>query len=93
MNSPAITSPPATQERAAPILENVLYDKKGAVATVTVNRPKVLNALNTSTWVDLRTAFEEARDDGGVRGVILTGAGDKAFVAGPTSADCACHGP
>ena len=82
MNSPAITSPPATQERAAPILENVLYDKKGAIASVTVNRPKVLNALNTPTWVDLRTAFEDARDDGAVRGVILTGAGDKAFVAG-----------
>jgi 1,4-dihydroxy-2-naphthoyl-CoA synthase len=43
VNSPAITSPGATQERAAPMLENVLYEKKGAVATVTVNRPKVLN--------------------------------------------------
>jgi enoyl-CoA hydratase/carnithine racemase len=42
----------------------------------------VLNALNTPTWKDLRTAFETARDDVAVRGVILTGAGDKAFVAG-----------
>jgi enoyl-CoA hydratase/carnithine racemase len=42
----------------------------------------VLNALNTPTWKDLRTAFEDARDDARVRGVILTGAGDKAFIAG-----------
>jgi enoyl-CoA hydratase len=64
------------------MLENVLYEKKGALATVTVNRPKVLNALNTPTWADLRTAFEDARDDDAVRGVILTGAGEKAFIAG-----------
>jgi enoyl-CoA hydratase len=63
-------------------LENVLYEKKGDVAYVTVNRPKVLNALNAKTIGELRTAFEEARDDGSVRGVILTGAGGKAFVAG-----------
>ena len=47
-----------------------------------MNRPKVLNALNTPTWSDLRKAFEDARDDAAVRGVILTGAGDKAFIAG-----------
>src|SRR5947199_4352972 len=63
-------------------LENVLYEKKGAIAYVTLNRPKVLNALNRRTWEDLRTAFEDARDDAAVRGVILTGAGDKAFIAG-----------
>ena len=49
---------------------------------MTVNRPKVLNALNKATWADLRTAFEDARYDAAVRGVILTGAGDKAFIAG-----------
>jgi len=63
-------------------LENVLYEKRGATAYVTVNRPKVLNALNHRTWADLRTAFEDARDDAAVRGVIVTGAGDKAFIAG-----------
>ncbi len=63
-------------------LENVLYEKKGAIAYVTINRPKVLNALNTPTWMDLRRAFEATRDDAAVRGVILTGAGDKAFIAG-----------
>jgi enoyl-CoA hydratase/carnithine racemase len=63
-------------------LENVLYEKKGAIAFVTLNRPNVLNALNQRTWQDLRAAFEDARDDADVRGVILTGAGDKAFIAG-----------
>ena len=67
---------------AALNLANVLYEKRNSVAYVTVNRPKVLNALNTPTWKDLRTAFEDARDDAAVRGVILTGAGDKAFIAG-----------
>src|SRR6185369_2744052 len=63
-------------------LENVLYEKRNGIGYVTINRPKVLNALNTPTWKDLRTAFEAARDDLAVRGVILTGAGDKAFIAG-----------
>jgi enoyl-CoA hydratase/carnithine racemase len=63
-------------------LENVLYEKKDAIAYVTLNRPKVLNALSKRTWEDLRAAFENARDDAAVRGVILTGAGDKAFIAG-----------
>jgi enoyl-CoA hydratase/carnithine racemase len=67
---------------AALTLENVLYEKKGATAYVTVNRPKALNALNQRTWADLRSAFEDARDDAAVLGVILTGAGDKAFIAG-----------
>ena len=63
-------------------LETVLYEKKNAIAYVTVNRPKVLNALNHRTWADLRTAFEEAGNDIEVRGVILTGSCDKAFIAG-----------
>jgi enoyl-CoA hydratase len=73
---------PAAAPTAAPTLANALYEKKGQIAYVTVNRPKVLNALNTPTWKDLRTAFEDARDDAAVRGVILTGAGNKAFIAG-----------
>jgi 1,4-dihydroxy-2-naphthoyl-CoA synthase len=63
-------------------LENVLYEKKAAIAYVTVNRPKVLNALNQGTWADLRTAFEDARDDSAVRGVIVTGAGHQRTSAG-----------
>jgi enoyl-CoA hydratase/carnithine racemase len=78
--SPAVA--PAASPTAALTLANVLYEKKGAIAYVTVNRPKVLNALNTPTWKDLRTAFEDARDDSAIRGVILTGAGNKAFIAG-----------
>jgi enoyl-CoA hydratase/carnithine racemase len=69
-------------ETAGLALANVLYEKKGSVAYITVNRPKVLNALNTPTWSDLRMAFEDARNDAAIRGVILTGAGDKAFIAG-----------
>jgi enoyl-CoA hydratase/carnithine racemase len=63
-------------------LDNVLYEKRGTIAYITLNRPKVLNALSHRTWEDLRTAFVDARDDAAVRGVILTGAGDKAFIAG-----------
>jgi enoyl-CoA hydratase len=63
-------------------LNNVIYETKGPIAYVTLNRPKVLNALNGGAWDDLRTAFEHARDDATVLGVILTGAGDKAFIAG-----------
>jgi len=63
-------------------LANVLYEKKNGIAYVTLNRPKVLNALNTPTWIDLQKAFTDAKDDRAVHGVILTGAGDKAFIAG-----------
>src|SRR5213080_1382500 len=82
MSSPVSASTFETQPAPALTLENVLYEKRGGIAYVTVNRPKALNALNTPTWKDLRTAFEDARDDLAVRGVILTGAGDKAFIAG-----------
>jgi len=78
--SPAVV--PTVSSTAALTLANVLYEKRGAIAYVTVTRPKVLNALNTPTWQDLRTAFEDAQNDPTVRGVILTGAGDKAFIAG-----------
>src|SRR5215467_11629685 len=67
--SPAVV--PNVSSAAALTLTNVLYEKKGAIAYVTINRPRVLNALNTPTWKDLRTAFEDARDDAAVRGVVL----------------------
>src|SRR5712672_3582978 len=82
----SFTASPATAlntlPRVALALANVQYEKKGSIAYVTVNRPKVLNALNTPTWTDLRAAFEDAKADASVHGVILTGAGDKAFIAG-----------
>jgi enoyl-CoA hydratase len=62
--------------------ETLIYEKKDAIAYVTLNRPKVLNALSQRTWEDLRKAFEDAGEDPTIRGVILTGAGDKAFIAG-----------
>jgi enoyl-CoA hydratase len=80
--TPSATAAPVASTVTPLALANVLYEKRGAIAQVTVNRPKVLNALNTPTWKDLRTAFEDARDDTAVRGVILTGVGDKAFIAG-----------
>src|SRR2546423_11408690 len=73
---------PETPLEPMPRFENVLYDKRDGIAYVTVNRPKALNALNTPTWRDLRAAFEDAGDDAAIRGAILTGAGDKAFIAG-----------
>jgi enoyl-CoA hydratase/carnithine racemase len=82
MSSQAAVSTLETRLAPALTLANVLYEKRDAIAYVTINRPKVLNALNTPTWKDMRTAFEDARDDASVRGVILTGAGDKAFIAG-----------
>ncbi len=63
-------------------LENVLYEVQDGIATVTVNRPKVLNALNAQMLADLRQAFEAAKSEIPVRVVILTGAGEKSFVAG-----------
>src|SRR5437870_3774653 len=80
--TPSPATVPNSLPRAALALANVQYEKKGSIAYVTVNRPKVLNALNTPTWTDLRAAFEDAKTDASVHGVILTGAGDKAFIAG-----------
>ena len=79
---PSSATAPNPLPRAALALANVQYEKKGPIAYVTVNRPKVLNALNTPTWTDLKAAFEDAKVDASVHGVILTGAGDKAFIAG-----------
>jgi len=62
--------------------ENILVEKRDKIAIVTINRPKVLNALNTKTFHELADAFGALRDDGDVAAVILTGAGEKAFVAG-----------
>jgi enoyl-CoA hydratase len=62
--------------------ENILFEKKDGIATITFNRPKVLNALNRKTVEELQSALLDARDDASVRVLILTGAGEKAFVAG-----------
>jgi enoyl-CoA hydratase len=82
MSSATETFAPSPAIGTAATPANVLYEKRAAIAYVTLNRPKVLNALNSTTWKDLRVAFEDARDDAAVLGVILTGAGDRAFIAG-----------
>jgi len=70
---------------------NILMEKKNALAYVTVNRPKVLNALNMATMEELRTAFHEIKQDPTVRVAILAGAGDKAFIAGADIGELAGH--
>jgi enoyl-CoA hydratase/carnithine racemase len=74
MNSAATTASTPTAIAVTPLkLENVLYEKIGPIAYVTLNRPKVLNALNRNTWEDLEKAFTDARGDDEVRGVIDIG--------------------
>jgi enoyl-CoA hydratase len=62
--------------------DNLLLERDDAIAVVTFNRPKVLNALNSQTLSELETALTELKADAGVRAIVLTGAGEKAFVAG-----------
>jgi len=62
--------------------EHLLYSSRDWIATVTVNRPSVRNALNVRTVQELGKVFEQIKNDPAVRVVILTGSGDKAFVAG-----------
>src|SRR5436305_6951805 len=63
-------------------MENVKIEKKNKIAYVTIDRPKVLNALNMATMQELHQVFTELKDDREIRVVILTGGGEKAFVAG-----------
>src|SRR5882672_5441150 len=63
-------------------LTNVKLEKKNQIAYVTIDRPKVLNALNMATMQELWQVFSELKDDKQIRVVILTGGGEKAFVAG-----------
>jgi enoyl-CoA hydratase len=63
-------------------LQHILVERDGAVATITINRPKVLNALSMATLDELRRAILALKYDDGVRAIILTGAGDKSFIAG-----------
>lgn len=75
------------------MFENLLYEKKGGIAYVTVNRPAVRNALNSQTVRELKTVFDQAKNDDEIRVVILTGAGDKAFVAGADINELAVQTP
>ena len=62
--------------------DNLLLERDAAVATVTINRPKVLNALNATTLDELRRVMLDLKRDPSIHAVILTGAGDRSFVAG-----------
>ncbi|HXT77611.1 MAG TPA: enoyl-CoA hydratase-related protein [Candidatus Eisenbacteria bacterium] len=73
--------------------ENILYEVRDAIAVITFNRPKVLNALNRRTIEELRDALVAARDDAAVRVLILTGAGEKSFVAGADISELAQQTP
>src|SRR6185295_3016796 len=73
--------------------DNLLLDRDDAVALVTINRPQVLNALNMATLDELRRVILELKRDDSVRAVILTGSGEKAFVAGADVNELAAQTP
>lgn len=69
--------------------ENLLVETSGPVATLTLNRPKVLNALNAALFTELNAVLDDFAADPAIRAVILTGAGEKAFAAGADIAELA----
>jgi enoyl-CoA hydratase len=73
--------------------ENLLIERDNAVTIITLNRPKVLNALNAQTLDELAAAFDAVAADPDVHAVILTGAGEKAFVAGADINELAVQTP
>ena len=73
--------------------ENLLYEKKDRIGYITFNRPKVLNALNRKTMEELGHLLSLAREDAEVRVLLLTGAGEKAFVAGADINELAQRNP
>jgi enoyl-CoA hydratase len=62
--------------------ENVILERSGRIAVLTINRPDKMNALNNATRADIVAAFDELRSDQEIRVVVVTGAGEKAFIAG-----------
>jgi len=67
--------------------ENLIIEKRDAIFFITINREKKLNALNRATIAELSTALLEAQNDNSIGGIIITGAGEKAFVAGADIAE------
>lgn len=63
-------------------MDNILFEKENRIATVTINRPKSLNALNKDTLEEIVKCFETIAKDDGIGAVIITGSGEKAFIAG-----------
>ena len=62
--------------------QNLYIEEEHNIATITINRPKKLNALNKQTIAELHEAFKELDEDKNIKVIIITGSGDKAFVAG-----------
>lgn len=79
--------------RALMTFENLLLERDGAVAIVTLNRPKVLNALNNQTLAELSACMATLKADESVRAIILTGSGEKSFVAGADINELATQSP
>ncbi|MEM4728890.1 MAG: enoyl-CoA hydratase-related protein [Thermoplasmata archaeon] len=75
------------------VYENIVVSKEDGIGILTINRPKSLNALNTATLRELAAALEELERDEGVRVIIITGAGDRAFVAGADISEMSGFGP
>jgi enoyl-CoA hydratase len=73
--------------------QNLIVEQSGPIARVTVNRPKVLNALNRATLAELQETFSSLGANPAVRAVVLTGAGEKAFIAGADISELASLGP
>ena len=73
--------------------ENLIVERDGSIAVVTINRPKVLNALNTPTMEELAGAMRELGADESVRAIVLTGSGEKSFVAGADINELAVQTP
>lgn len=73
--------------------ENIRVEKRGAVATVVLDRPKALNALNKALFAELDAAFDELGKDDEVRVMLLTGAGERAFAAGADIRELDAVGP
>ena len=73
--------------------ETLLVEREGAVAVVTINRPKVLNALNTQTINELERVMLDLQRDDAVRAIVLTGAGEKSFIAGADINELAALSP
>jgi len=73
--------------------DNLLLERDGAIALVTINRPQVLNALNSQTVDELRRLMLDLKRDEGVRAIVVTGAGEKSFVAGADINELAVQTP
>ena len=73
--------------------KNILFEIKDKIATITVNRPEALNALNLQTMQEIHAAFSSVKEGQEIGGVMITGAGEKSFVAGADIKELATQDP